>query len=270
MNANEILRADLLDILFEHRNKDYGAYDLRRKQNRHLWMATSIPFLVPVLLLLLMSLRRAGTDGDFNPASKSGPVVILTEYALPEPQQLPPVAIPPPANDRQYKERLSTSKIVIKPETSVSRPMSTQFELMDANPSDKKLEGSPASWIPVMKKPSLPLMHKAKAGISQDFIASHSEARFPGGAAALSRFFHENLVIPGELESGDSRTVRVQFSINAEGKVTDIQIIQSAGFSFDDEVIRVCRLMPRWTPAQQNGIDVEAIFKIPVTFIAPE
>ena len=84
------------------------------------------------------------------------------------------------------------------------------------------------------------------------------------------RFFYTHLNTPGELSDGEKIMVQVRFKIDKEGVVSSLEIYKSGGELFDKEVIRVCRKMPRWKPALQNGINVPVSFVIPVTFIAME
>jgi protein TonB len=104
----------------------------------------------------------------------------------------------------------------------------------------------------------------------KEIIFSRSEPEFPGGRDALERFLYRNLQIPGELEAGDKKTVQVRFRINSEGLVSGIEIVKSGGERFDKEVVRVCKKMPKWKPAMQNGVSMPVTFLLPVTFIAYE
>ncbi|HYH16576.1 MAG TPA: energy transducer TonB, partial [Flavisolibacter sp.] len=89
---------------------------------------------------------------------------------------------------------------------------------------------------------------------------------FPGGVEAWRNFLSKYLQAPDELEAGERRTVQVRFMVSATGEVTDFAIVQSAGTSFDREVLRVMKKMPKWTPAIQNGHHIAVSFVQPVTF----
>ena len=80
----------------------------------------------------------------------------------------------------------------------------------------------------------------------------------------------KNLIAPEELEAGDKKMVAIRFQVSPEGVVTNFEVVQSAGKSFDNEVIRVLRKMPRWKPAIQNGQPVARAFTQPVTFVGVE
>ena len=73
-----------------------------------------------------------------------------------------------------------------------------------------------------------------------------------------------------ELTEGKKRMVQVRFKIDKEGVVSSLEIYKSGGEVFDKEVIRVCKKMPRWKPAMQNGITIPVSYVIPVTCIVSE
>jgi len=102
------------------------------------------------------------------------------------------------------------------------------------------------------------------------FIPDERDPEFPGGPEALKRFLAHNLNTPDELEAGEKKMVQVRFVVDKEGNVFIQEIVNSGGNEFDREVIRVCKKMPRWKPAIQNGVNVSVSYVLPVTFIGVE
>jgi protein TonB len=96
---------------------------------------------------------------------------------------------------------------------------------------------------------------------------TNSNPEFPGGQEALMKFLFRHLNTPAELENDEKRMVKARFKVNPDGSVSLVEIVQSAGELFDKEVIRVCKKMPRWKPAIQNGVAVPMSYLLPVTFI---
>jgi periplasmic protein TonB len=80
----------------------------------------------------------------------------------------------------------------------------------------------------------------------------------------------KNLSTPDALEAGERKVVQIKFKVDKDGSVTSFEIVTSGGGEFDREVVRVCKKMPRWTPAIQNGINVPVSYVLPVTFIGLE
>lgn len=107
-----------------------------------------------------------------------------------------------------------------------------------------------------------------KSGQEVVFSQMEQMPEFPGGMDSLQVFLQKNLTYPASLDHQVDANVIVQLVINKNGKIKDITIIRSAGKAFDDEVIRVIKLMPDWTPAIQRGKPVSAKYNLPVKFIA--
>ena len=86
---------------------------------------------------------------------------------------------------------------------------------------------------------------------------------FPGGESERSKFFANNLRVPAESIEG---TVYVSFIVKADGSIASAKILRGLGKSYDEEVLRVINLMPKWLPGTQNGEAVAVKFNMPVKF----
>lgn len=105
---------------------------------------------------------------------------------------------------------------------------------------------------------------------SQDvaFNVVEQMPEFPGGMDSLQSFLFRNLSYPTSVEQKIDTTVIASFIVSKKGKIKDINIVRSAGKAFDDEVIRVIRLMPSWIPAEQRGKPISVKFNLPIRFEA--
>jgi protein TonB len=93
---------------------------------------------------------------------------------------------------------------------------------------------------------------------------------FPGGIEALHRFLSKNLRMPREdLDPGSTVRVLVKFVVDKDGSISGIELMQSGGNDFDDEVKRVMKKMPHWKPGKQNGRSIAVYYTLPVIFQAP-
>ena len=100
------------------------------------------------------------------------------------------------------------------------------------------------------------------------FMIVEESPVYPGGDAERSKFLSENLRYPHEAsEASVEGTVYVTFIVERDGSLSDIRILRGLGYGLDDEVLRVIRLMPRWTPGKQRGKPVRVQFNLPVKFI---
>ncbi len=86
---------------------------------------------------------------------------------------------------------------------------------------------------------------------------------FPGGEPGRVKFFSDNLRVPSESIEG---AVYVSFIVKADGSIANAKILRGLGKSYDEEVLRVINLMPKWFPGKQNGQAVDVLFNLPVKF----
>lgn len=270
MKSEQILTAHLLDILFENRNKAYGAYSIRKAYPTHLKKALGIMLLlVTTASLYVMSKPKKNTS--YTPPTADTIVVKLTEFKEPEqPKEQPPqrtVAEQPPTK-RDFEP-------VIVPD-EVLDPVPDRGDSAEHNPGPENNPGTPGGeqFIQAKQGPETIITPDPPVTPAPEVpaIVEHPDEKpeFPGGIEAWIRYLQRMLRVPDDLEAGDRKTVRVKFVVNMNGEVTDAIITQSAGKEFDKEVLRVIGRMPKWKPGKQRGKPVASYFTQPVTFTAPE
>jgi protein TonB len=90
---------------------------------------------------------------------------------------------------------------------------------------------------------------------------------YPGGEAALMEFFSGNIQYPAAAkEAGTTGTVIVHFVVEKDGSVTNAKVMQGLSGGCNEEVLRVVKLMKKWTPGKQNGKAVRVLYNLPVKF----
>lgn len=266
MTSNEILKADVLDILFDNRNKQYGAYPLRKNYNHRLGLALAVS--ISTALLVFFLIRPGSSKSIVNISDGHDAVVIEHEIALAKKHEivLPKKKMPIPQLRQQ-----NFGHPIIRKDNLVHNPPPDLTSLSHSLISDITANGAvPTGQVTIPENPE-----PSQTGLQEPKTKSESkpvdkEPEFPGGRDAWINFLRKNLSSPEGLEEGEKKTVQVRFVVDRDGTVTGFQIVQSAGKSFDNEVIRVLRKMPKWTPAIQNGLAVERSYTQPVTFIGVE
>jgi len=268
MTNKEILHTDLLDILFEHRNKAYGAYMLRRQYNRRL--VTALVMALSVLLAFIF-FRAWVSESIANNKRKPGEESSVKLISLP-PEKPDTPEEPRPQKKNQFKQVHSTNKIQIvdnNQKTNVPDQKDIAQAIIGTEDIDGNIPGDPNRVIPASDADE-------KAKNEKDNPAppvTRGETvmpAFPGGQDALSHFLSNHLITPDDLEPGQKVTVLVKFLISTDGSISACEIVQSGGKLFDKEVIRVIKKMPRWNPGKQNGHPISMYFTQPVTFIGVE
>jgi periplasmic protein TonB len=271
MTSKEILKADVLDILFDNRNKQYGAYTLRKHYNQRLGMALGISLGSVLLLFLLI---RPNEENSAAVPQYSQREVVIDPLELPKPiePELPKPKLSTPPPDFAQTEFLDP---IVVDDTKVNAEMAEQAQLKHTVISNITTDGLkvPEDFGPVELNVNKGDGTGEKKEVKSDPPATElvqKEPEFPGGPKAWLDFLNRHLVVPGELELGDKKTVMIRFQVGVDGRVTGFEVIQSGGSIYDSEVIRVLKKMPKWKPAIQNGQPVSRAFTQPVTFMAVE
>jgi protein TonB len=273
MTNSNILQSDLLDIIFENRNKDYGAYDLRKSYAKRMFVALGTAALLVGVFIIVSTMNAA--------KQKTIPVVERQEITIrtiqmpvekiKEPEKPKPVAKQKPAAPKTATVKFTPP--VIKKDHEVKQPMVSNKELdgklIATTTTDGKKDDK--TVVPDDKPVAQPGTGEVPTGPSQpDFTADERDPEFPGGAAGLKQFLARNLSTPEDLEDGERKVVKIKFQVDKDGTVSSFEIVTSGGSEFDREVVRVCKRMPKWSPAVQNGISVPVSYVLPVTFIGVE
>jgi periplasmic protein TonB len=265
MTSNEILKADILDILFDNRNKQYGAYALRKQYNQRLGWALGISLSIALLLFLFVRPERSR---DISRPGSADDLVVRTQ-TIPEIKKPDPI-IPKKNLPTPPVRQVAFVNPVIKEDKDVTTTVPDQNALLKGLVSTQNLNGIDVNGeVPVIKESVSENPRKEEPKITAA-LPVQREPEFPGGQEAWLNFLRKNLIPPAELEPGEKKTVAIRFSVSADGAVTDFEVLQSSGKIYDNEVIRVLKKMPKWKPAIQDGLPVARAFTQPVSFIGVE
>jgi protein TonB len=271
MEANKILQADLLDILFENRNKKYGAYQLRKEYDARLYKSLAIIFSIVLLLFFLVS--RSAKNEKINTV----PIIETVLYKIPNPAK--PVAKQPiiktsKSQPTKTNSQLFISKLKIVDSTETATQLSknldstqissiTQTGITGDKPIIKCLNCNSDSGTVITNV--VKNIDKTTPNLTAEVMPA-----FPGGMEALKRFLERNLTNPSTLNEGDVVSVKVQFVVGYDGKLKGFTVLEDGGDEFNREVIRVLKKMPTWIPGKSRGENVSVYYTIPVKFISSE
>jgi protein TonB len=270
MEANKILSADLLDLVFEGRNKDYGAYDLRKSYNKRIITALVITGSV-ALLALLGSILASTLKGNGKEVLEVKEVTIQDLKQEEEVKELPPPPPPKPPDPPKIEMKQFTPPKIVKDE-EVQEPPPAQEELKEAkidvvNQEGIKDEGIVAPAVIDDGKGVVEV--KKEEDENKIFEKVEIEASFKGGEGAWRKYLERNLNPNAPVDNGAPEglyTVYVQFIVSKDGSISDVRALTNHGFGMEQEAVRVIKKGPAWTPAVQNGRQVNAYRKQPITF----
>lgn len=256
MNANNIATADMLDIVFDGRNKAYGAYQLRRNYNKRLSTAMGA-VLFGSLLIFFTSMLANGAK------KKDDGVVKIMDLALTQVDEPKPV-VPPPVQEAPPPRQVETIKVTIP-----NIVPDDQYKPEDAPPPVDVIDDARIGAISthgdiddgtVMAPPenvgtglSVAPPVKVKA-VDTIFTSVQIVAEFPGGPDAWRRYLEKSLVYPdAAVENGRQGKVRVQFIVDREGNISEVKALDDLGDGLAEEAVRIIKKGPKWKPAEQNG-----------------
>jgi protein TonB len=270
MEINKILNADILDIIFEGRNKEYGAYQLRKTYNKR--MVTALIGTAVVILLAFIGYFVS----NLNDGSSKKTMVVqdvqledVKEEKKNEPPPPPPPKVEPP---KVEMAKFTPPKIVKDNEVKEEEKPPEQEKLEDTKIGTVNQEGVKDDGItapPVdAGKGVVEAPKKDEEDYDKTFTKVEIESSYPGGPAAWLRYLNKNFRYPDDAVNNEIQgTVVVQFIVDKEGNVSDVSAIsgpESGGLR--EEAIRVIKKSGKWTPAVQNGRQVKSYKKQPIVF----
>jgi periplasmic protein TonB len=272
MEVNKILSADVLDIIFEGRNKDYGAYELRKTYNKR--MVTSLVIVAAIIALLFIGYFVSALLED-KQETKTVQVndVQLEEIKQEEKKEEPPPPPPPkPPEPPKVEMAKFTPPKIVKDEEVKEDEKPPEVEKLEEtkigtmNQEGQKDEGIVAPPVEDAGKGVVEAPKKDDEDWDKTFTKVEIESEYPGGAAAWQRYLNRNLRYPQEaIDNEVQGAVVVQFIVDKEGNVSDVEAI-SGPQELRSEAVRVIKKSGKWTPAVQNGRQVKSYKKQPIVF----
>jgi protein TonB len=272
MEVNKILSADILDIIFENRNKEYGAYDLRKTYNKRL--ITALVATLALLALLFLGYFISNVI-DANRDKKEMVVndVQLEEVKQEEKKNEPPPPPPPPKPEPPKVEmaKFTPPKIVKDEEVKEDEKPPEVEKLEDTkigtiNQEGIKDEGIVAPPVSDEGKGVVEAPKKEEEDWDKTFTKVEIESEYPGGTSAWARYLNKTLQYPQDaIDNEVQGQVVVQFIVDKEGNVSDVQAV-SGPDELRKEAERVIKKSGKWTAAEQNGRKVKSYKKQPITF----
>jgi periplasmic protein TonB len=270
MKTELILKSDVLDILFENRNKDYGAYNLRKFYDNRLMksVAVMIGFVVVLSAFTFIPKKKmVAENGMYDTITTS----------------IPPVDKKPEKKEPKEKNKTIEKPVTTKKDVAnivITRDKADTVQTID----EKDKIASTTNIVPDSEGPGVikPFGGESGGGGEKgpDIVIAKPEIdintptyspdimpSYPGGMEALRKFLQRNLNNPKEMEEGEEVSVKVKFVVDYDGKLQSFITVQDGGEEFNKEVVRVLKKMPNWVPGKTNGQNVSVYFTIPVKFV---
>ena len=262
----DLLNNKWLDIVFEGRNKSYGAYELRKdntKTNVRALIIGAVIFSFAVATPLLINLIPDSSDDDLSLNEK------ITTVKLPPKEEKPKENLPPPPPPPPKVDQVKFVKPVVAKTNEVTEEPPKVEDIKDKNLGKEDIKGDPNADLvltPPGDGPKGPAVVEEDEGLYNS-AGVEVKPEFPGGMAKFYKFIENNYNVPSDSPGGK---VFIQFVVEKDGSLTDIKVLRDIGYGTGKEAERVLRKSPKWTPAEQNGKKVRCSYQLPITLQAPQ
>ena len=244
------------DIVFENRNKEYGAYSLRKKYNRNVIIALIIGIVIMSTAIITPYLNAKAAE---NRAKKTERQVEIKMENLDQPTETvaPPPPPPPPPEDVVQQSRYVPPVVVdsVKPEETV--------QLMTADQAQVEVQNEEVvEEVQVVAEEVQENVDEA-----EPFVVVEEMPMFPGGEPALLAYIAEHTQYPEVAKENNIQgKVIVRFCVTSKGGVDKVSILKSVDPELDAEAIRVVQSLPSFKPGKQGGKPVPVWYMVPINF----
>ncbi len=265
------------DIVFEGKNKDFGAYEMRKKSDGRHNKAMIIVLIAVVIIffalrLVNLALEQAAAN-IVDEASQEIVQVDMGEQEEPEEEE-EMVQIEEEKPEALPEEILNTMKVT---ELQIANDEDVKAE--DEIKSQDELQESQTAFgstdfdkgtddLNVVREHKDEIIVEKKEPVKEEvFVAVEQMPQFPGGDAELMKFLSKNIKYPTmAMENNIQGRVVVQFVVTKTGAIGEVKVIRSVDRDLDREAIRVCKSLPNFIPGKMNGQAVNVWYTLPVNF----
>jgi protein TonB len=259
MNTEHTIASRYDEIVFENRNKEYGAYFIRKSYDSNLSKST---FASVLFVACLFGMGYAAMM--MKPALPKGIIkdpltyILGTEVTIiPEHKEPPPLSKPAVRNPNAFPTQIVTHEVDPLPQ-NLEPTTSSSTEGVDG----PKVESSGPAGLATIGTTELAVIEQPK---TLDIAEVMPE--FEGGMKAMYKFLRKSLRYPAASRRiGEEGIVFVRFVVDVTGSITGIEVLRGVSASLDKEATRVIGLMPHWKPGKQHGSPVNVRMTLPIKF----
>ncbi|MCC7027189.1 MAG: energy transducer TonB [Saprospiraceae bacterium] len=269
MANNDVIKYGMDDIVFENRNKSYGAFLLRRLYDKNMSKAMLLGSLFFVIMVCMPMIIRVvkGMLPDKKDEFE------LKEVTLAEPPPIDPKQPPPPPPPKvdppPIKDQIKFVPPKVKKDEEVKEeepPPPTVEEIKDKDIATETKKGEEGGVDASLVEPPPPVVEEEKKE-PEVFNFVEQMPEFPDGPAAMMKYIQSNMKYPAIARENDIQgTVVVQFVVAKDGDITKVNVVRGIGGGCDEEAVRVVKSMPNWKSGKHNGKAVPVNFTLPIKF----
>lgn len=266
METNQTVSCSFDDMLFENRNKKYGAYSLRKHYSDNLMKAVAIAISLVLLAMcvpLILNFFNIGKSLElkkpFEDIYTFDPSIVNIPLHTTKPVSTASPTVPPvkTVNPNIFKIVTTITDVTNPPEITTPNTGDNVSNTGSSNAgtaTGTTTGGTPAPVVIIESQNPVRIADKMP--------------NFPGGLEKLYKFIRENLKYPKiAVENNIKGTVYVSFIVDVDGSIKNAEVLHGIGAGCDEEAMRVIQSMPAWEPGRNNGIAVPVLYNFPIKFV---
>lgn len=243
------------DVVFQNRNKSYGAYLLRRAYAKRLLFGAAVTVTVVAGILSAPKFFPPEAENNVIRITPDGTIIRSFPPPIVEPLRLPNKNVAPPKLKSQSSRIVVTDELVTQDDVAPVMEVTSEEGIVVAETG--MVSDVAGLFVPEPTQPAEPVV--------RDIAEVMPE--YEGGVEAMMKFIRKKIRYPqAPRRLGIDGTVFVRFVVNGEGRVTDVEVIRGVHPDYDAEAVRVISMLPSWTGGRHNGRPVGVRMVIPINF----
>ncbi len=279
MSKIDLISGKWSDLVFDSRNKAYGAYAIRQQTGkRNVWSMLAVLLLGVLMYGGLQLKNKIDADREARLRQEQAAELSALEAEAEKKKDEPKVERQEIIQEKkevieEVKSSTAFQVPEIKKDNEVKNQVVSQDEVMEKKEAigSFNVEGNSDKGATLKVEQQLKeekVEEKPKEDLSRKvFDVVEKMPSYPGGNGALQRWLSSNITYPAAAaENGVEGRVIVAFVVETDGSVSDVRIARGVDPSLDREALSVVKRMPKWIPGMQNGSPVRVKFNVPVTF----
>ena len=274
MSKVDLIDNSWVELVFENKNKNYGAYQLRKETGKRNVKAMVIVFSTIAIVIALFYAKIAIENAMPKKVAIETDVELskLAQKKEAKVERKEPVKV---EQEQKVIEKVKSSVKFTAPEIKKDEDVKPEDEIKSQDDLAKTntaigsfdVKGNDEAAGEVLKAKEVIADEKPKEEETKVFDVVEQMPQFPGGQGALFEYLSKQIKYPVIAEeNGVQGRVIVTFVVARDGSITDVTVVKSVDPSLDKEAQRVVKGMPRWIPGKQNGSAVRVKYTVPVTF----
>jgi len=244
------------DIVFEHRYKEYGAYDLRKRYSKRATIALSVALVIILIAVGAPLIASIMKQKAYQKNLEKIATMEMESIKVDKDEIAPPPPPPPPPAVQEVK---FVAPKIVDTLTEEEVELATTEELSEN--ANNALVDTTTQVIEIVEE---------EEQLVEEVFEQYNiqeKPMYPGGEGELMKYIAEHVKYPVVAqENGIEGTVYIRFVVTKSGKVGETQVMKSADPLLDEEAVRVVRSMPAWSPGKINGNAVNVWFIVPIKF----